>query len=40
MKAQLPTLGTPVEIQKVIVKDESVVEENQRLKAELEKVKL
>ena len=28
-----------MEIQKVVVKDESVVEENRRLKAELEKAK-
>ena len=39
IKAQLPQLGAQVEVQKVVVKDESVVEENRRLKAELEQAK-
>ena len=39
MKAQLPGLGAQVEIKKVLVKDQSVVEENNRLKAELEEMK-
>ena len=38
-RSQLPALGTPVVVEKVVVKDESVVEENERLQAELRRVK-
>ena len=38
-RAQLPALGAPVAIEKVIVQDESVKQENERLQAELRRVK-
>ena len=38
-KSTLPGLGAPIQVEKVVVKDEAVVQENERLQAELQRMK-
>ena len=39
LRPQLPALGAQVQVEKVIVQDETVVKENEKLQAELKRVK-